>query len=283
MTGKTAPLAVLPALPDAEFISRDTMMGVLEELIVSGSWPAGAKMPSERELVGHFQLSRPVVREVLRGLEERGYITVRPARGSFVRELTASDAARPLDTLFRRTRVTARQLVVARTMLECEAAALAAKNADEEAKARSQAILEALRSADDLEHRAQLDLAFHESIARGSGNPVIHIMFSSIRPLVLGLVVRSLSDRKVRRVGEPLHDTILEAILASDPEAARAAMLEHLTLALRHYGDDLDRPLTEVLAQRAEATAQVADVLRSLGDLDLVPSPTTGRRRRSGR
>jgi GntR family transcriptional regulator, transcriptional repressor for pyruvate dehydrogenase complex len=268
VTGKTSPaVGQLPPVAENELASREALMHRLEQIIVSGEWSPGTKIPSERDLVTHFNLSRPAVREVLRGLEERGYLDVRPARGSFVRELTTSDAARPLDVLLRRTGVTARELVVARRMLECECAALAAQNADEEARARIAAVLEAQRSVTELEHRAQLDVAFHEAIARASGNSVLHIMFSSIRGLVLALVLRSLSDREVRQAGEPWHDAILKAILDSDPEAAREAMRQHLELALDTFGADLDQPLSRVLEERAALTAQVAEVVRDLDAL----------------
>lgn len=271
--------ATLPPI-DEGIVSREAMMARLEELILSGQWRPGQKLPSERELVGHFRMSRPIVREVLRGLEERGYVTVLPARGSFVRALDASEVARPLDMLYRRTGVTARQLVVARSMLECEAASLAARNATAKDRRHMREVLKTLEAVDDLEHRAQLDIAFHEAIARSSGNPVLHIMFGSIRNLIFGLVLRSLSDREVKRAGEPLHGLVLEAINARDSEAARAAMHEHLTLAYQFYGKDLDEPLGTMLARRAASTSQVADVLAKRGGLSLPGSGAAERRRR---
>jgi GntR family transcriptional repressor for pyruvate dehydrogenase complex len=268
MTSQTTPPAgVLPTLSDAQRGGREALLQVLENLIVGGTWPAGTKLPSERALCQHFGLSRPVVREALRRLEERGLIEVHAARGSFVLRLSAADATRRLDTLYRRTGVTARQLVVARTMLECESAALAATNATSEAREQIREVLAAHERAEDLDHRARLDVAFHEAIARASGNPVLHIMFSSIRPLVLGLVLRSLSDRKIRQVGEPYHGKILDAILAGDAETARAAMLEHITLALSFYGDDLDQPLAQVLADRSAMSAEVAQITHQLAEL----------------
>jgi GntR family transcriptional repressor for pyruvate dehydrogenase complex len=242
------------------------MMRSIESAILDGSLAPGDKLPSERALVEKYGLSRPLVREALRGLEERGYIQVLPARGSFVRGPNASDASRPLHSLFQRSGVTAHHLVVARIMLECEAASLAAQSADEAAKTRASQILAAHDSAVDIQQRADLDVAFHEAIVRASGNPVLRIMFGSIRPLVRGLVIRSLTDREVRRAGEPWHDTILAAILAGDPQAARDAMNTHLSLALRYYGDDLDEPLSTVLRRRAEADA--IDIGAILSELD---------------
>jgi hypothetical protein len=90
---------------------------------------------------------------------------------------------------------------------------------------------------------------------------------------VRGLIIRSLTDREVRRAGEPLHQDILEAILASDAQAAREAMHAHLSLALQYYGEDLDIPLSTVLRNRAAAEAKTGDLLAVLGELDSLSSP----------
>ncbi len=153
-------------------------------------------------------------------------------------------------------------------MLECEAAGLAAASADGDAKYRIQQILTAHDSTADITERADLDVAFHEAIVHTSGNPVLRIMFGSIRPLVRGLIIRSLTDRDVRRAGEPWHATILDAIQAGDPKAARDAMHSHLSLALRYYGDDLDQPLSAVLRRRATAQADTIDLAAILSELD---------------
>ena len=62
----------------------------LYEDILSGDIPPGAKLPSERQLAERYGVSRPVVRESLRRLQERGLIVVQPGRGSYVREVRAT-------------------------------------------------------------------------------------------------------------------------------------------------------------------------------------------------
>jgi GntR family transcriptional repressor for pyruvate dehydrogenase complex len=168
-----------------------------------------------------------------------------------------------MDVFTRGGLVTARHLIVARRMLESEAAALAATNHNAEDSTRMTEVLTAFDATPEADpgKGARLDVAFHESIALASGNPVIQIMFGSIRVLTHGLVLRSLTDRYVRNEAAPLHRVILEAILAHDVPAARSSMEEHLVIAERHYGGDLDRPLTETLEQRAATLPRLADLL----------------------
>jgi GntR family transcriptional repressor for pyruvate dehydrogenase complex len=258
MTGQTDSLGRVSTIP----LTPQALVDRLEADIVARTLAPGERLPSERKLVERFGVSRPIVREVLRRLQERGLIVVHPGRGSFVRELTPTQGHASVDVLVRRGEITVRDLVTARRMLEAEAAALAAEHHTDADAARMREILAAFDASADVGAGAELDVAFHEAIAVASGNAVIQIMFGSIRALTHGMVLRSLADRKVSRIGAPIHHTILDAIVAGDADAARAAMTEHIQLAEKTYGSDIDRPLADVLQQRAEHQPEVAELLR---------------------
>src|SRR5438132_472499 len=61
-------------------LTRDDVATELEEHVLSGALPAGAKLPSERQLAVQFGVGRPLVREALRTLAERGLGEPRVAR-----------------------------------------------------------------------------------------------------------------------------------------------------------------------------------------------------------
>ena len=52
--------------------------------IVLGDFPVGSYLPSEAELIARFGVSRMVIREALRSLEECGMIAVRHGRRTVV-------------------------------------------------------------------------------------------------------------------------------------------------------------------------------------------------------
>ncbi|MFT4028237.1 MAG: FCD domain-containing protein [Protaetiibacter sp.] len=224
------------------------LAGILERDLADR--PAGFRLPSERRLSEEHGVSRPVVREALRALEERGQISTQVGRGSFVRAPSERDLELPLARLALRVGATPRDVVRARTVLECIAVEDAALAANEEQLAALRRSWEQHDRARSLSDRVETDFAFHAAIVRIAGNPVIEIMFGSIRTLVLGLMIRSHSDPGVRAIGDPMHVRILECMAARDAAGAREAMREHLTLALELYGDDLDRDLREVLDGR---------------------------------
>lgn len=220
---------------------------ILEGEIIAHKWAPGQRLPSERQLSERFGVSRPAVREILRNLSAQGLILAHPGRGSFVRELTPTKGEGSVGLFVRRGAVTPRHLVAARQMLETESATMAAVNHTREDSRRMRELVGEFDAATDIEAAAGLDVALHEAIAIASGNPVVQIMFGSIHELVRGISLRSLADPKVRAVGAPMHHTIVDAIIRGDGAVARAAMTKHVMLAIDLYGDDLDRPLSEVL------------------------------------
>lgn len=243
-------------------------MADLEEKIVSGELIEGEKLPPERRLAEQFGLSRPVVREALRGLAERNLVEVVPGRGAYVRTLRKTDAARPLEMLFQRQRSTPRDLVEARTMLECEAAFLAATRARREDLRAMERALDRFESSVGLLEKVGYDLTFHASIARASHNPVVETMFVSITGLIAELMLRSLGDSHVSRVGLPYHREIYEAVERGDPEWARVAMAGHLLVGKRTYGDDYDRPLDVLSKQKLGHRLDMDAILDLLATLD---------------
>ena len=221
----------------------------MQNRVLGGEWSPGSQLPSERELALEYGVSRPVIREALSGLVEQGFIEIHPGRGSFVRGVMVDDLSNSLNRAATLAKITARELVAARLGLECTAAELAA-NQDSSLKANLDKELREHSEASSLQSMADTDLAFHESVVAASGNPLLVLMFGAIRNQVHALMLRSHSDPSVRDKGEPYHERIVEAVHRSDGKLARELMREHLELALTLYGNDLDKPLSEVVESR---------------------------------
>lgn len=223
--------------------------GNLQGRILSGEWAAGSQIPSERELSVEYGVSRPVIREILAGLVELGFIEIHPGRGSFVRAVQSDDLSGSLTRAATLSGITARDLVIARLGLECSAVELAAQQEDRPVE-HLRSLLKTHADAGTLQQMAETDLAFHEGVVAASGNRVLVLMFGAIRPQIHALMLRSHSDPSVQREGEPYHERIVEAIANGQPEVARQQMREHLELAFTLYGDDLDRPISDVVIDR---------------------------------
>lgn len=237
----------------------------LEEAIATGRLKPGTKLDSERKLAAQFGIGRPLVREALKRLEERGLIATQAGRGSFVEKFSPwrDSVGSTAELTAARSRITARQLSRARQVLESEAAALAAESRTDEQVHHLRELLRAFDQGGDVARLAGLDMAFHEGIVLASNNVAIQVMFGSIRTMTEALMLRSLTDRAVKQTGAPIHHTILDAIDRKDPEAAREAMLAHLSVAESHYGADLDTPLADVLRRHALRLPAAGHLLRA--------------------
>ena len=87
-------------------------------------------------------------------------------------------------------------------------------------------------AADDPEQFAIEDSEFHRRLIQTTHNPLMSLLLDSIQTMtgeVRALVGKQphLSDRVM-----PTHVQILESVVAQDPDGARAAMREHLDIAL---------------------------------------------------
>src|SRR5437660_7034443 len=139
----------------------------IRTLIRSGEFPAGSRLPPERDLARQLGVSRPSVREALIALEVEGLVEVRIGSGIYV--LTPNRNA--LDEIDQQTTSGPFELLRARWVIEGECAALAAKSAK---KAQLAAIEEALELMQrEMEGETQplnADRLFHLRIAEGTGN-----------------------------------------------------------------------------------------------------------------
>jgi GntR family transcriptional regulator, transcriptional repressor for pyruvate dehydrogenase complex len=207
-----------------------------------GELKPGDKLPTEQALVRHFGVSRTVIREAIAGLRADGLVLPRQGVGVFVLEREAPNAELPLLTLPTRKISDIIESLELRTAVEVEAAGLAAARC---LPAQEAEIHSRLR---DFEARVQAgepttaeDFAFHVAVAEAANNQQFKeflaflgrrtIPRSQLRQAVGASIDPPASDDKL--YGE--HCAIFEAILARDPEAARAAMRRHLAGSMERY------------------------------------------------
>jgi GntR family transcriptional repressor for pyruvate dehydrogenase complex len=204
----------------------------LKSRVLDGSLPPGTKLPSEAELIEEYGVSRTVVREAVTRLRAEGLVETFQGRGSFV-------LAVPEPTPFAveasaiRTQRDVLAMVDFRLGVESEAAFLAASRLSPDRAADVRAALDAFDGAGP-EEMVEADFAFHRSIAAATGNRFYLDLIDSLGPMMILLprtrlpVAFSAADAThVERVRRE-HDNVAAAVLAGDPETARAAMRVHL-------------------------------------------------------
>ncbi|MCW4465668.1 GntR family transcriptional regulator [Glutamicibacter sp. MNS18] len=213
-----------------------TLVQYLREQISSGRIAPGEKLPSENTLIAEQGVSRTVVREALTRLQAEGLVHTRRGAGSFALTPPARDeSGRPP---MPRTLAERRQLIEFRMGFESQAAALAASHHPAAALAELDSALAAFRAAGPHASRAMsCDYDFHLAVARASGNRYLVQAVEQFGPAMIAMPRErfELSDDAADpRLGQVAaeHETIRNAIAATDPLAAAAAMRVHLANSL---------------------------------------------------
>lgn len=201
----------------------------LKEAILLGKFKSGEKLPSERELISEFQVSRGVIREALRALEITGFIVTRqgPSGGSFVTDLSFNNLSNAFLDLFMSNKLSLPELVHFRLYIELEVARLATLNATDEDKKR-------LLDAQDWEfkpfqnHSERIDRMqkVHLILAEACGNHFFEAISKSLIRMVKEIVEAvEPNHEKLHQPGE--HKDIIDAVIKGDTKAAVAAMKSH--------------------------------------------------------
>jgi DNA-binding FadR family transcriptional regulator len=71
----------------------------LLHLILDGTYPAGTKLPTERDMATEYGVTRHVIREALKRLEVMNLITIRQGSGIYVEDYTTSGCVDLMDYL----------------------------------------------------------------------------------------------------------------------------------------------------------------------------------------
>ena len=207
----------------------------VEQLILRGILRPGERLPSERELAEKLAVSRPSLREALSELQDAGLLTSRAGAGIFVAEVLGSAFSPALMRLFGTHDEAVYDYLAFRKDLEglaAERAAQVGSNTDLKVINAIYVKMEAAQSKRSSEEEARLDAQFHMSICEAGHNVVmLHMMRSMYELLQTGVFYNRQATFRQRSGRSELlgqHRAINEALQARDPEAARAAVHNHL-------------------------------------------------------
>jgi GntR family transcriptional regulator, transcriptional repressor for pyruvate dehydrogenase complex len=211
---------------------------MISDEIVGGRFKAGERLPTERELAETFGVSRNVVREAIARLAFEG--TVEPRQGSGVFVLgTNPIATLRLDPEMLRDRSLFASLFELRSILEGEAASLAAARRGRKHLVAIKAALKRLDDSQGTPQSVDADLEFHRAIALASDNVYVAIFINFISEHVRASIAEAnerVDSVSRERINREEHAAIYEAIAAKDIDGARGSMRRHIGKAMERLG-----------------------------------------------
>jgi len=207
----------------------------IKDSIAEGLYKAGEKLPSERELVDSFQVSRVTIREALKNLQNSGLIAIKRGMnaGAYISEPTAEPITENFDNLIRLGKIDYSHLLDARLYFEPRAAEIAARYRTLADIARLKNLLDSAEEQMESSRReARLkNVSFHCEVAKITENPIILFITESITQSYSALIIektRAHINHSTISTFIAEHRNILDAIEKKDPSEAFERTRRHL-------------------------------------------------------
>lgn len=208
----------------------------LREMIIEKRLAPGAKLATQSELVEQLGVSRTVVREAVKTLEEWRVIRAVTGKGLFVTQMDGVAVSEAFRLLLEQSASPLRHVQEVRRLLETEIAGLAAERATSEDLARLEQTCRRMTEAHTRESRLngayeifiEADDEFHATLAIAAHNPLLTVMLAPIADLLQEAIRVATSAPGAMGVGVEAHWQIYERVKAHDRSGARNKMKEHL-------------------------------------------------------
>lgn len=202
----------------------------LKQMLLSGEWVPGDKVPSENELANMFGVSRITVRQALQKLNALGLIETRFGEGSFVKNAEPGDVMQTLIPTAYLTANSIEQVMEFREIIDIESTRLAAKRVTSEdiknLRLINQKMLQ-INASENQNKFAELDAEFHFEIGRITKNALM-VKTNQILQDVLQSAMIEIIERMGGESAIKYHSLIIDALEQKDENLAVSLMREHL-------------------------------------------------------
>ena len=216
-------------LPNPAVALRDALLAQ----IVSGDWPPGQRLPTERALSLEYGIGRSVVRRVLAELKRERLITQTVGSGTYVAERSPADVPAPGSAFaVDAAAVSPAELMAARVAIEPALVAMVIAHATAADFDRMDDCNDRAEAAQTLEDFELWDARLHEAIADAAHNAFVGAMqrlMNQVRAQETWAALKRRSVTPQRRLQyQQDHRAMVEALRRRDLDAAREACTAHL-------------------------------------------------------
>lgn len=212
----------------------DSVVDRIREMIESGAYEVGEKLPTEASLCKMLSVSRTSVREATRVLQTLGYVSLVPGKGAFVADIKPTNGGE--DTLFDVENAQFYDFMEARMAIETLAVRLSVERATpKQIKALEkihEAFLEANRSQDGLQ-LIMLDEQFHTKIIEYTNNPLLVNINKQLLDCFRVYRSSSFMNNEVYQNAMDPHSRILLCFQTHNVAQAVEEMRRHLEITTR--------------------------------------------------
>lgn len=208
----------------------------IRQFIRDNQLKPGDSLPSETALALQLGVSRTVAREAFRALAALRILEIGNGRKARVAAPDADAFSMILDHTVYTKQLSYQQVLDVRRTLELRTASLAAlRRTDAQARELLDLVAQMFAALERPDELMELDIRFHEVIAKASGNSLYSIIVNSFRVITRQtwhIGWRSRGTFENRQENIRCHERIATAIMVQDPTRAEAAISEHFDSAV---------------------------------------------------
>lgn len=236
----------------------------LRASINAGIYQPGDKLPSERELVEQFEVSRVTVRDALKSIQGLGLISIKRGvnAGAYVSEPSPQAITQSIDVLIQMKKVNFAHLIEMRLYIEPDVArSVAIHHTHEDIDALKELLDEAEETIDTSWKRARLmNVRFHCEVAKITRNALIISLCESITQVYSAMIIElthtKLDQKGIKKLVSE-HRKIIDAIENKDPRGAFERTKRHLLETYNTYSKIIPETSDQSVQERIKNFAKL--------------------------
>jgi GntR family transcriptional repressor for pyruvate dehydrogenase complex len=215
----------------------------LYEMIATGQFQRGQKLPSQEELAKQFGVSRNTLREAMNKLYAMGLLSSHQGIGTVVESPNPEGYLSTLSSQLLLDSISVREFIEARICIERTTVRLAVARADEHDIMHLQKILDGQKVAiqnGDIEEFTRHDAAFHLGLTQLSGNRVLMKFLQTIQDMLHRFIGEVSQLPGAIDDALQFHIQVTGAIAAKDADLAEREMVSHLFDVVKKIESNLE-------------------------------------------
>ena len=206
----------------------------LEKTILQSPDMVGTRLPSEQTYADQFGVSRNIIRESFKILQERGLLQIKNGDGSYISKPQSELFTQQIKRMVSFSQTDLADLYEVRILFEKEAAAILAERITDENIAKVEKLaFQTQEYVDDPHNYVKHDLDFHCQIIKSSENGILYSLYKPIASALGIMIPFGSQSESLREAGVVQHIQIAQAIKARNKKAIIHTVKMHIEQAHR--------------------------------------------------
>ncbi len=211
----------------------NTIAVEIEHKIKSGILSENEKLPSERVLAENYGVSRTVIREALKVLNEKGFVKIMTGRGNYVSIPQEEDLIDKFETAIDNSKINQSDIIEAREIIETAISKRVIRSVTKEDIISLKEIYKEMEDCFyDSESYAKLDARFHLQLAGCTKNNLLKLITATLNNVTDRRLISN--NIQVRQNAHKEHLAIIRAIEERNSDKLLEAITQHINCFKEH-------------------------------------------------